>query len=209
MRLLAIWFVALAGAAALSCAPPAPDPSLGVVRVALADSRDGAWGWTPPQRQAIAEEIVALAALGPEWRVVDPSDADVIIFAARLDAAGCGHIEANPASGGVLIEVDTQCAQGLTGIQRAAGHELAHYLTFTRWRSLLHLCDWAINDPPPPGCHPTIRCPNGLCLLAPGLRGVVDRGMFVEDYADDFADPAVREPDTDLVRACARAGRCD
>jgi hypothetical protein len=188
---------------ALCAACLAPAPDLGTVRVGVDDSLSGTEGWTPEQRAAIVDELVALHALGPAWVLTTPGDADVVVRAAALADGACGRYT----PGLRYVEVDAACAAGFDGLRRAAGHELAHWLTWTHWGWAGHLCDWPANVPPPPGCHASITCLHGACLLAPGLRGTVT--ATGEDYQDTYASGAVEAPDVELIRRCAARGRCE
>jgi hypothetical protein len=99
------------------------------------------------------------------------------------------------------VEVDpaVPCIDGYLALRRAAGHELMHWLTSSRWHWLGHIC--AASDPGA-DCHPTIRAPDAL--LAPGLHRAQDTGPgWDEAYVPAVAEPAPTDADLALVRALA------
>src|SRR5512147_2822988 len=156
-------------------------PMLPPVRVALAGSRDGVLAWSQTQRAAIAPYLERrLDRTGADFSFVeDPAAADVVVRATDMTADACGLYD----RGDTEVRVNAQCAAGETGLLRAIGHELLHWLTDHRYGWLGHLCTWPVNVAPPPGCHPTLVCPGEDCLLGRGLRAGDDPGpSFSEAY---------------------------
>ena len=187
-------------------APSQRNPSTyGTVRVALADAPDGSWGWSQHQRDLLDPYInLTLDALGPDFVLIQSlGDADVLVRASDSTGDACGLYRRGESE----VFVNSQCAQGDDALRRAVGHELVHYLTDHRYGWLGHLCTWPINDPPPPGCHPTILCQD--CLMSPGLRQIDLAGAsFDEAYVPPIADPAPAAEDLQLISHCQDAGQC-
>lgn len=206
---LCLLSLALSSAAlAAGClAPSQRSPSrFGVVRVALADSPDGVFGWSQHQRVLLDPYInVTLDALGPDFQLVDLiSSADVLVRATgAMPDGACGLYRAGDAE----ARVNSACAQGDDGLRRAVGHELLHWLTDHRFAWVGHLCEWPVNAPVPPGCHPTLRCVD--CVLSPGLRAPDETGpTFTEAYVPPIADPVPAQADLDLIDRCDRQRAC-
>lgn len=203
VRLLAL----LLGAVAAACLAPAADPALGTVRVALGPSLDRVHDWRPDQRAELVAQLATMAAAGPAWVLAPEGEADVVVRAADLSALGpdtCGHYR----NGERFIELDASCTAGYLALRRAMAHELLHWLTWTRWRWVGHLCWWPRNEAPPRGCHPTRLCVD--CLLAPGLTTGEDPGPgWTEAYVPPVAHPEPTAADRELIVACQAAGRCE
>lgn len=185
---------------ALSCtaAPSQRDPAAyGSVRVALGPSLDLVHDWLPEHRAAVAAALEQLDGLGPDFVLTTEGEADVVVRAAALEG-GCGSFS----PGLAFVEVDGPCASqrgGSPAVARAACHEVAHWLTYSRWRWVGHVC----RDPRDAAdCHPAVTCPSGDCLLSPGLARPSKGPGYVEAFAE-FADPAPAVEDLRLVRVLA------
>lgn len=202
MRTLAL-LTALAALAACGV-PSQNDPiTYGTVRVALGPGLDGT-PWRDDQARELVAELAALAALGPAWQLTSEGAADVVVRPAALAGGACGRYVA----GAAFVEVDPACTAGYLALRRAAGHELTHWLTWTRWRWLGHLCSWPYNAPVPAGCHPLIVCRD--CLMSPGLAPADDMGpTWSEAYTGPVIDPAPAWQDLELIRGCVARGRCE
>lgn len=195
-------------ALALLAACTAPPPPLFAVTVGLDESLDGVHGWNADQRRALADYLdVQLDAWALDFRLVAPGAAEVVVRAADLSGTGaCGRYTL----GTRYVEVDAACAMGLDGTRRSAGHELGHYVLITRWGWRGHLCDWAINEPPPAGCHRTLRCPHDDCVMSRGLRAPEwDGPSTSEAYVPPIAEYLPAPSDVDLIRGCVRNNRCE
>lgn len=171
------------------------------MRVAFASSADGVYAWRADQLDQLAPLFTELDAIGPDFVQASEADADVLVRAASLDGA-CGRFT----TGNTYVEVDAACAQGYLAMRRAAAHEIIHYLTWTRWHWVGHVCQWPIGTTIPAGCHPTIRGVDAL--ISPGLTGFDDGPSTSEAYTGQIADPTPTQSDLDLIAHCQAAGAC-
>jgi hypothetical protein len=192
--------LALALALAGCVAPSQADPSVyGTIRVALGDSLDGVWSWSPDQRRALTAALPQLDALGPAWVLTDEGTADVVVRAASL-RGGCGGYD----PGLAFVEVDAACTSrvgGFLALTRAVHHELFHYYLGRRFGWYGHLCRRAADRA---DCHATIECDD--CLLSPGLAQPDEGPGFESAYVPTPSESAPAAADLELVRRCAARG---
>ncbi len=173
-------------AALAACAPPTQsDPArFGLVRVAFAPD-----DWPSDDRDAFRAELRALSALGPAFvEALGALAADVTI--AHWESPDCARDgAARYVLGTAVVQLDPVCAQGFTQLRAEAGHELMHWLLYTRWRFTGHICraptSASTRPSPTAGRRPTPRPPTSRSCAR--WRG------------DDHDDPAPRD-----VRARSR-----
>lgn len=179
-----------------ACAAPSQldEARYGRVTVAFGPSLDAVWDWRQDQLPELRAELAALSAVGPVFREAPEADADVVVRAADLGGP-CGRFQ----TGLRFVEVDATCAAGYLQLRAAAGHELLHWATWTKWGQVWHVCEH-----PEDGmrCHPTVT---GPALLNPGLARIDDGPGFSEAYTGDFADGVPTDADLRLVRSLAGA----
>ncbi len=173
-----------------ACAPSQHDQvAYGVVRVAISTE------WRDPQAGYAAAAVADLSALGPTFVVVtDAPDVTVTPFEVLdCDRDGAGRYT----RGATVVAIDPVCTPGELAFRTAVGHELMHWLTWTRWRWAGHICR---HDGEAPDCHPTIF---GTAMLNPALTYGDATIGYDEAFVGDVPTWQPQQPDLDLVRTLA------
>lgn len=193
----------------VGCEPPSQrDPSIyGAVTVALGRGLDGVTDWREDQRARLGESLPQLAALGPTVTLTTEGRADVVVR--TFDSGpGCAAGVGRYHPGSAYVEVDPACADGYAALARAVNHEIVHWLTWSRYAWVGHLCAYGDTHA---DCHPDLRFTPGrdpTPLLAPGLSRTDPGPGTDEAYVPEPADPSPTSLDLELVRRCQERGRC-
>lgn len=181
--------------ASTHCAPSQYNPvRYGEYAVAIEDCGS-------PQTEWIVAELRTLGALGPGFR--QALAGELIAVSVRCadtgDMGGAGEYTL----GASEVLVDLTKAPGEFAVRQAAGHELVHWYLHTYSPhpeyGQYHVCEWAYNEPTPPGCYPLARASN--VLMSPSLTaGMGGLSWTTEAYTGALAQYEPTNDDLDFFR---------